>query len=95
MNLDRSPSPSPLAVFVTELRPWVARAACREMPVEAFFPPQSDKLGRAVALAVCARCPVRRECLDWALEVDEPDGIFGGTVPAQRRQLARGHRPQP
>jgi WhiB family redox-sensing transcriptional regulator len=38
------------------------------------------------ALAVCARCPVRTECLQAALEDNEP-GIRGGTTEDERRVL--------
>ncbi len=39
------------------------------------------------AKAVCRACPVRRECLDWAVEANERAGVWGGTTPDERAQL--------
>ncbi len=73
---------------------WTGSAACRQPGVdpEWFFPigeagPALREVARAKA--VCARCPVARECLAWALRVGEPDGIWGGTTPGERRRLRR------
>jgi WhiB family redox-sensing transcriptional regulator len=43
----------------------------------------------AAAKAVCAGCPVARECLDWALRMGEAAGVWGGTTPEERRVLRR------
>jgi Transcription factor WhiB len=44
------------------------------------------------AKAVCERCPVRGECLQWALDAgaDADYGIWGGLDEAERRRLRRG-----
>lgn len=77
---------------------WTGLAACRQPGVdpEWFFP--IGEAGPALwevakAKAVCARCAVARECLAWALRVGEPDGIWGGTTPGERRHLRRA-RPE-
>ncbi len=69
---------------------WPERAACREPAVdpEWFFPvaetgPSAREV--AAAKAVCARCPVAAQCLDWAIRAGEPAGIWGGTTPEERR----------
>lgn len=36
------------------------------------------------AKAVCRRCPVIGECLEFALDVGDREGIFGGTTPDER-----------
>lgn len=41
------------------------------------------------ALKVCAACPVTKECLEYALTINERDGVLGGTTPSQRRRLRR------
>ena len=41
------------------------------------------------AKQVCAACPVRAECLDYALRVNEPLGVWGGLDPIERRTLLR------
>jgi WhiB family redox-sensing transcriptional regulator len=71
---------------------WAERAACRDPKVdpELFFPvSESGPAARQVAAAkaICARCPVAAQCRDWALQVGEPAGIWGGMTPDERRQL--------
>jgi WhiB family transcriptional regulator, redox-sensing transcriptional regulator len=43
-----------------------------------FF--SDDPVDIARAKAICARCPIRRRCLDAALERDEPHGVWGGAL---------------
>lgn len=58
-----------------------------------FFPPsqferKEDKLRReARAKEICRTCVVQKECLDYALSIREPHGIWGGLNEAERRQL--------
>lgn len=61
---------------------------CRIAPSELFFPPYDSPSGNAPAIAFCARCQVRDECLEWALTHGEP-GVWGGTGEADRRALLR------
>jgi WhiB family redox-sensing transcriptional regulator len=68
---------------------WQARAACRGLGTERFFP---EEAGDDVepALAVCRGCPVKRECLNYAQnEPRHPVGVWGGTTERQRRALRR------
>ena len=39
------------------------------------------------AKAVCATCPVHKECLDFALRIREPHGIWGGLNEIERRAI--------
>jgi len=72
---------------------WQVRAACRGPQAAAFFPPpqferKDERLQReARAKSICATCPVRRPCLEYALEIREPHGIWGGLNEAERRAL--------
>ena len=72
---------------------WRTRAACRGPETALFFPPNSaerkeDRDAREQrAKAICHECPVRRECLDYALGVGEMHGIWGGLNEAERRGL--------
>ncbi|MFB7470309.1 WhiB family transcriptional regulator [Kitasatospora sp. NPDC056184] len=75
---------------------WRESARCRGADPELFFPigsstsfptlAQSDE-----AKAVCGRCPVSRQCLEWALDAAPVEGVWGGTTEAERRALRR-HR---
>lgn len=72
---------------------WWERAACRGMPIELFFPGRGDTSIRE-ALAVCADCPVREECLDDALSHSREGtyGIWGGMSERQREYARRDRR---
>lgn len=75
-------------------RDWTADAACRGVDPEVFFPVAAGGTALAeevaAAKAICARCPVSAECLEWAVEVGEAYGVWGGTTPHERRYLRRG-----
>ena len=69
---------------------WRALAACRTADPELFFPISAK--GRAHAdiaraQAVCASCPVRARCLDFALTMRQADGIWGGRTAEERRDM--------
>jgi WhiB family transcriptional regulator, redox-sensing transcriptional regulator len=74
---------------------WQQLAACRGEDAAHFFAPgyferRAEKNAReAVAKAICARCPVRRECLDYALSVQENHGVWGGMNEMERRAVLR------
>jgi WhiB family transcriptional regulator, redox-sensing transcriptional regulator len=68
-------------------RRWSVHALCVTTDPEIFFPP-TDNLA-AEARAICAQCPVRRNCLAYAIAADEPFGIWGGLEPQERRTLRR------
>src|SRR4051812_12233336 len=76
---------------------WQRQAACRDVPVELFFPPDEER-GPArrrrieAARAVCARCPVRTPCRDFARSADERYGIWGGESEEDRRSLRAARR---
>jgi WhiB family redox-sensing transcriptional regulator len=74
---------------------WQERAACRDEDPELFFPVSEMGPGArqvAQAKAVCARCPVRTECLEYSLDIGLDHGIFGGTTDSERRRLFRRTR---
>jgi hypothetical protein len=68
---------------------WMERAACRGHPLELFFPaPGADT---KEAHLICASCPVRTECLEYAVADSELAGIWGGTSARSRRQMRSEH----
>jgi WhiB family transcriptional regulator, redox-sensing transcriptional regulator len=74
------------------LTDWRHRAACRDEDPELFFPISDVGPGARQATdakAVCARCPVREQCLRYALDNGLDHGIFGGTTEHERRALTR------
>lgn len=81
------------------------RASCRSVDPEIFFPTAvaGPEFEAQVSLAktVCAGCPVREQCLTWAL-TRQSDGIAGGMTEherrhelARRRGRRRGRLPRP
>jgi WhiB family redox-sensing transcriptional regulator len=71
---------------------WHARAACRDTNPDLFFPvgvtgAAIDEIG--AAKAVCQSCPVREQCLQFALRTKQECGIWGGTSEEERRRLRR------
>lgn len=64
---------------------WRGQAACKGKPSHLFFPEGPwSRLDEKAAKAICAACPVTRACLEAGR--GEPDGIWGGLTPKQRRQ---------
>lgn len=77
-------------------RSWQTTALCRGNHSYLFFPPSTaerkDERERREekAKAICTVCPVRNPCLDFAMAIKEPYGIWGGLTEADRRvQIAR------
>lgn len=66
---------------------WRDRAACLGQDTALFFP--EDEADATAALAICAVCPVRSECLEWALDSRQDDGVWGATVGRDRVRLRR------
>jgi WhiB family transcriptional regulator, redox-sensing transcriptional regulator len=64
---------------------WMAQGACRATPEVDFFP--NDGAGVAAAQKVCANCPVRRPCLEFALDLAITHGVWGGTSDRQRQRM--------
>jgi WhiB family redox-sensing transcriptional regulator len=58
-----------------------------------FFPPTASErkeereLREAKAKTICATCSVQPACLDYALSIREPHGIWGGLNEHERREL--------
>ena len=70
--------------------PWREAAACLDSPEDvSFFPDREDVAGIAKAKAICASCPVADECLTWAIESNQTEGIWGGHTSKERRALRR------
>ena len=66
---------------------WTRDALCAQADPEIFFPDKGQPTRDAKS--ICRRCPVRAECLEWALAHGE-QGIWGGTSEHERRRLRKG-----
>jgi WhiB family transcriptional regulator, redox-sensing transcriptional regulator len=75
--------PAPL----TDRDGWRSAAACRSADPELFFPISDSGpslVQAAEAKAICAGCPVRRQCLAFALRTRQVHGIWGGRTERER-----------
>ena len=73
--------------FDADERAWMLEAKCLDADPEAFFPEKGGSTREAKR--ICAICPVREECLDYALAHDERFGIWGGLSERERRRAKR------
>ncbi|MFI6061796.1 WhiB family transcriptional regulator [Streptomyces sp. NPDC051286] len=63
---------------------WVDRGLCRTRPERMFAEGAQNE-----AKAVCADCPVRLDCLAYALDNREEYGVWGAMTERERRALLR------
>lgn len=71
---------------------WRDEALCRDTDPDLFFPVGTTGQAHVQierAKRVCGECPVRTDCLDFALATNQDAGIWGGTSEDERRQLRR------
>ena len=72
---------------------WQVKASCRGPQAAVFFPPshferKDEKESReARAKAICGTCAVRQPCLEYAIRIREPHGIWGGLNEIERKQV--------
>jgi WhiB family redox-sensing transcriptional regulator len=69
---------------------WRTKAACQGLDPAIFYPASEDDGDEAKA--ICATCPVRQPCLEYALANRERDGVWGGATEKERRRIIRQRR---
>ncbi len=77
---------------VATILQWRALASCARYTPELFFPAGETGLaGAQIAMAkrICIGCPVRQDCLDYALASNQRFGIWGGLTEEERRPVRR------
>jgi WhiB family redox-sensing transcriptional regulator len=72
---------------------WMAEGKCRDIDPGIFFP--SDGVGVEIARRLCAECPVKAPCLEYALANRIDHGVWGGESERERRRIARRRRLSP
>ena len=71
---------------------WRMRAACIDEDPDLFFAVgASRRAGVEIeqAKSVCRRCPVRADCLSFAIETGQESGVWGGLSEHERRVHGR------
>lgn len=71
---------------------WQHAAACLTADPATFFPEQGETAVTQNAKAVCNRCPVADECLDYALRHAIKFGVWGGLTEYERRRIRARNR---
>ncbi len=74
---------------------WIESSRCIGEDPELFFPvgttgPAIEQAARAIE--ICNLCPVRAECLEWALDTCQDAGVWGGLGEEDRREIRRARR---
>ena len=70
---------------------WDDEASCQSIDPEVFFPEhQGDHA--SIAKAICRGCPVRMQCLEFALDARLDHGVWGGMTENERRSLRRSRQ---
>jgi WhiB family redox-sensing transcriptional regulator len=64
---------------------WMGRASCKNLDVEMFFPKRG--LPKKEVVRICGACPVREECLSFAVLNGERQGMWGGLTSGARRGM--------
>ncbi len=87
---------------VTRLRPttwnteeWRELGSCRTLDTALFFPvgqTGAAEVGIARAKKVCVSCPVRQQCLEFAITTNQEYGVWGGHSEEERRVVRREWR---
>lgn len=91
-----------LSVITVADQRWQRRAVCHNEPTNTFYVPDGMRGPRVKeatnrALSICADCPVRAQCLEYAMRTGDDSAVLGGTTPKQRRAMraaSRSARPQ-
>lgn len=88
-DIRRLPAPT------AEAWDWQLEGACRGENTELFFHPEGERgparrSRQAAAKAICQMCPVIEKCLQHALSVREPYGVWGGLSEEERARLLAG-----
>lgn len=73
---------------------WMEQAACKGVDPSVFYSDTPGIDGSLLAKRICGSCPVKDQCLDYALDTGELFGVWGGKTPRQRQRLRIG-RPRP
>ncbi len=84
--------PKPTLTYISE--DWHQYAECANSGVdpEIFFTDCGNSYEAHQARTICARCPVKQECLEYSLRAPmRLDGIWGGLGVGRRDELRRGY----
>lgn len=77
--------PDPEELLYADL--WRKEALCVGQPLTIFFPESAES--NLPAKRICQECPVRIDCLDYAVATSQDFGIWAGTTSEERKKIRR------
>ena len=66
---------------------WMSHGNCAHRDPSMFFP--SDGVGVEIARKACEGCPVKTQCLEYAIAERIDHGVWGGTSERERRRIIK------
>jgi WhiB family redox-sensing transcriptional regulator len=90
------PTAGPVIVTLP-LANWRDQAACRDLDPDLFAPIEGEgedaqHLQDAARFCVQSGCAAREACLDFALDTEQPTGVWGGKLAPERRAILAARR---
>ena len=70
---------------------WMKDALCKGM-TNIFFAGRGENKKTEMAMLICKKCPVKEQCLDYAIRNREVIGVWGGYSERKRRIMRRNIR---
>ena len=74
-----------ISQWFPERAAWMAEGECNGLDPALFYPDQGGDA--ATPKRICSTCPVRVQCLEYALLTNERHGIWGGVSERERRRM--------
>jgi WhiB family redox-sensing transcriptional regulator len=84
------PPPDSYVEWVMQRKGWIEEGTCRGVDPDLFFPERGESTKEAKG--VCETCPIKRHCLEYAVQGVEKFGIWGGKSERERRRIRRERR---
>ena len=69
--------------------PFDGTQLCLEVDSDIFFPEYYTDADVQTAKSVCNQCWMKDDCLKYALDNNEREGIWGATTPRERKNIKR------
>jgi WhiB family redox-sensing transcriptional regulator len=69
----------------SETPEWMSLAACKGEDTQVFFP--RGGFGAKAAIKFCGKCPVANDCLEYAVDNEILNGVWGGKSERERMRI--------
>jgi WhiB family redox-sensing transcriptional regulator len=74
-----------ISLFQKSQPSFYKEAGCRDLGFQTFFPGRGKSKQIRYAITICEKCPVRFECLEYAMKENIEYGVWGGSTPEERQ----------